>query len=314
MRLVETGHAEECLVESAQGAAVQRRHAAIGDAAVVVVAVGRGQCGVRPQRGGDGGGHADEAALVELTVVVELLVSRVEACAEVVPDRPVRIDGDGKRTVLVHLTLHRGEGVQRIGGLADPVDHATATAAPENQRIGAFQHFDAVDIVQGAVILRIVAQAVEIEVGSAFLTPDEDFVAMAFAAFQAHAGHIAQGLAQLGDGLVVDLVAGDDGDGLRHVDERGGGLGGAAAVVGAVAILRAGDDDVCRQIIAFGVERGGGICEGGSRHHHQGESQCRGGEVAGHGDFLRMILKLCEPAIARYSQLQPLLWFWPKLP
>jgi len=53
----------------------------------------------------------------------------------------------------------------------------------------------------------------------------------------ADAGHVAGHVADAAHRLIVDQLAGDDGDGLRDVNEGGVGLGGRDAALDGVAVL-----------------------------------------------------------------------------
>ena len=122
-----------------------------------------------------------EAALVEVPVVVELLVSRVQPQRGAFAHRTVHIRQQGEGREGVDRPFDGGEGAARVGRLADAVDDAAAAAPAEDQRVGALQHLDPLDVVEGAVILRVVAQAVEVEVGGGLLAADEDLVPVALA-------------------------------------------------------------------------------------------------------------------------------------
>ena len=171
--------------------------------------------------------------------------------------------------------------------LAHAIDRTAAGATPEDERVSALEHFHPVEVVERAVVFRIVAQSVEIEIGSGLLTAEEDRVALAFAALHRHAGDIAQRFAELADVLVLQLVAGDGSHGLRDIDDRRGRLGGARAIVVGVAIRTlAAHDDVAGKIIAVGIagigcggiDRSGCTC---SEHDRAIGCECGGSEGDG---------------------------------
>ena len=112
-----------------------------------------------------------------------------------------------------------------VGLLGDAIDDPAAAAAPEDQRIGALQHFDALEIVQPAIILDVVAQPVDEEIGGAVLAAQDDRVAMPFARGDARPRYRAHDIGDRAHALVVDALLGDDADRLRDVLERAVGLG-----------------------------------------------------------------------------------------
>ena len=105
--------------------------------------------------------------------------------------------------------------------------------------------------------MRIVAQAVDVEIGGRFLAADEHLVAVAFAAFHADAGDVAQRIVELADRLVLQLVLGNEADALGHVDQRGRGLGSGRSVLIAVAVAFAAHDDLRGEIAALRLGFGG---------------------------------------------------------
>ena len=111
-----------------------------------------------------------------------------------------------------------------VGGLGDAVDHTAAAAAPEQQGIGAFEHFDPFDVIERAIVLRIVADAVEVEIGSRRLTADRDLIAVALALIENDTRDIAQRIIELFEPLIVEPLAPQRRDTLRRIEQRGAGL------------------------------------------------------------------------------------------
>ena len=143
------------------------------------------------------------------------------------------------------------------------VHDAARPAAAEDHRVRALQDLDAVEVVQVAVILDVVAHAVEEEVAGRAVAAQDDRVAVALALRHARARHVARDVREALHRLVLDQVARDHGDRLRNVDERRVRLGGGAAALGEVALgfvladyghFRQG----CRRV-GGGVIRGGGV-------------------------------------------------------
>jgi len=81
-----------------------------------------------------------------------------------VAERLIEIGGEA--LVAVRSALQR-ELVDRLeaGFLGDAIDHAASAATAEHHRVRPFQRFDAIDVVQVTVILHVVADAIDEEVG-----------------------------------------------------------------------------------------------------------------------------------------------------
>ena len=151
------------------------------------------------------------------------------------------------------------------------VHDAARPAAAEDHRIRALQDLDAIEVVQVAVVLDVVAHAVEEEVAGRAVAAQDDRVAVALALRHARARDVARDVHEALHGLVLDQVAGDHGDRLRHVDERRVRLGGGPAALGEVALgfvladdrhLRQGCRRRLRGVIG-GCGMHGGHCEYG---------------------------------------------------
>ena len=100
------------------------------------------------------------------------------------------------------------------------VDNAATAAATEDQGIRPFQYFDPFDVIKPAIILDIIAHAIQKEVSGGVLPAQGNLVAVAFALAHSRAGHIAQYVRQRMMRLIVQLLAGHDVDGLRNIDQR----------------------------------------------------------------------------------------------
>ena len=108
---------------------------------------------------------------------------------------------------------------------------------------------------------------------------------MALAGFHADTRDIAQRFVELADRLVFELVFGDVAHALRHVDQRGRGLGRARSVLRVViGCAFARDDNVGRQIATVGLRFLTGLCGSGNE---EGSARKQGGAVVktGHGDL-----------------------------
>ena len=128
--------------------------------------------------------------------------------------------------------------------LEHAVDDPAAAAAAEDHCVRPLQHLDAVDVVEVAEILDVVAHPVDEEVRGAGIAAQYDRVAIAFARIIGSAGDEQQEVADRAHLLVRDLRAGDDAQRLGDVLDVGVGLGGAAGAFHAIFHAIADDDDL----------------------------------------------------------------------
>ena len=235
--------AEEGGVIAGQRLARARGDAAVGQAVILGIFIGHGQRGGFTQLCADRGRHADEVATIVLPVVVEFLIGGVDAGADGVGQRRAEVRRQRPATERVNAGIGAHAGAVIFGGLGYAVDHPAAAAPAKDQRVGALQHFDTLGVVERAVVLRIVTQAIDEEIGGGALPAQGDLVAVAFALAQHDARDEAQRLGQRIDALIVQLFAADHVHRLRHIDQRGAGLGCGRGLFGIVAVGTAIDDD-----------------------------------------------------------------------
>ena len=90
-----------------------------------------------------------------------------------------------------------------------PVNEATRSAATKNHGVGAFEYFDALDVVQVTVILNIITNAVDEKIpGTADATQDRRFT-VSFALGEAHTRNVPRCFLNALRGLVLNLFLGD---------------------------------------------------------------------------------------------------------
>ena len=109
--------------------------------------------------------------------------------------RQALADINGAAKIVEHAALQREfPHGGAIGLLEHAVDDAAGTAAPEDHRIRALERLDALDVVEVAKILHVVADAVDIKIGARALAADDHLVAIEFALMGNDAGGVAQHL------------------------------------------------------------------------------------------------------------------------
>ena len=76
---------------------------------------------------------------------------------------------------------HRFTGALKAGVLGDAVDDAATAPATEHHSVWPLQRLDPLDVVQVAVVLHIVAYAVDVEIGRRTVPPNDDLIAIVLA-------------------------------------------------------------------------------------------------------------------------------------
>src|SRR3954466_11111206 len=158
---------------------------------------------------------------------VAVLEHAVQANADAIAQRLVEIGGDAPVAEAV-----AGGGELAIGVEARPLEHAVensaASAAPEDHRIPTLEDLAAVDVVEVAEILDVVAHAIDEEVRRAAVTAQDNRVAIAFAGAVGGARHEIEQVGDRPQLLVLDLPFGDHAQRLGNVLDVGVGLGRGA--------------------------------------------------------------------------------------
>ena len=172
----------------------------------------------------------------EIAVALGVLVHCIE------PERPVLIHGlaDICRDASARIgiaTHHYLANCDAVGFLEHAIDDATTAAATEDHRVRPLENLQALQIIEIAKVLNVVADAIGVEVRVAPLTSYNEIIAVGFTLMIDHARNVASGLSNRRKGLVLDELLGQDRDGLRHIEKRRVGFGRTGHAVGDVAHL-----------------------------------------------------------------------------
>ena len=165
-----------------------------------------------------------------------LFVDGVEAPREALPHRPAEIAREARLAEPIARDVERTDATA-VGGLHHAIDRAPPGAAPEGEGRGALDDIDALHVVEVAKVLEIVAEAVDEEVGRGDVAAEDGGVSVPFPLRHRDARDVADELAESGDGLIVDDVAGQEDDRLRGLHQGGRGAAERPGGSGAVAVL-----------------------------------------------------------------------------
>ena len=192
--------------------------------------------------------HCPAFECIDVAVVGAVFINRIEPGAAPVGDNRIEIGAQPPRAETVDSGVGTGKAVC-LGCLGDAVDDAAAAAAPEDHGVGALHDLEPFDIVEVAIILNIVAQAIDEEIGGGVVAAQCRLVAMALALAGGGAGDITQRIGDRQNRLVVEPVARQDVYSLRHIEQwRVGARRPRCARRQIAGIARCRDDDHCAGI------------------------------------------------------------------
>ena len=213
----------------------RRRDATVGDAVVAEVLVAERD--LRPVAGAKRERRVDTVALQleAVAIVFGIFVQRSHAKRRAFIERLADVDRATAAVVVANLHRHLVVVIP-VGDLGDAVDHAAGTAAAKDHGVRAFQRLDALDVVEVADVLHVVAHAVDEQVRGRAVAAQDGCVAIALALRNADAGDIADRRRSGCSALVADLLLRHHGDRLRDVAQQRVGLGRGGAALGGVTI------------------------------------------------------------------------------
>jgi hypothetical protein len=160
-----------------------------------------------------------------VAVALGVLDQRIEPHRHGLAERLVEVDG--RAAIAVRAQRQRAPVQRRpLRLLRGTVDQPAGRATAEDHRVGSLEHLDAVDVVKVAVVLDVIAHAVDVEVARGADAAEDGRLPVALALGEAHARHVSRRLGQALRRLVAHLLLRDDGDGSRRVAQRRVGLGG----------------------------------------------------------------------------------------
>ncbi|MCY1418065.1 hypothetical protein D9M71_336120 [compost metagenome] len=204
-------------------AAIDAGDTAIRGAVVTAVFVLHQPVQLRGQLPAHGRREQLAAAIDAVAEAVVVLVAHVQAQADVFRRIGTEV---GVQAAQVFAAALRFDARAPAGfrHLAHAVDDAALAAASVKHRSRALEHFDALDVMQVAHVLAIVADTVQIEVVAGIEAADTHAVEAGVGTV-ADVGDAAQCLAQIAGAIVQDVAGFHRVDGLGHVAGRGGGAG-----------------------------------------------------------------------------------------
>ena len=222
-RAVDGGIGEEGVPGAAHRAAIEGRHAPIHNSVIVKPLVGRIQ-----ERAvlGEPAHHGIQSKALPVLVVPMVfhipIGQGVEAEGAPRAQRLVEIDGNPFGTEAVEVRRKGGEGLRSGRNFGHPIDDAATATPPKEQRIGAPEHFHALEVVQGPEILHVVPKPIEKEIGGGVLTPDGELVPVVFPLPDAHPRGVLHDVRHAHVGLLPKLLRIHNGNRLRHIQKERG--------------------------------------------------------------------------------------------
>ena len=202
----------------------------------------------------------------------------------------VGIEGDTEQTEAATFQA-RFKAIAEVGLARHAVDQTAGGAATEDHRVGAFQHFHALDVVNLTEILDVISHAVEEEVAGGSDAAEHGGVAVAFTLRELNAGDIAHGVLHARHGAVRHFLLGHNADGLGNVDERGIGLGRGGRALRDIGVDRRGGDAHRCQLNRLGEGGGGAECNHRYRQHEVVTKIQRTHEYGFPAEIMRSILR-----------------------
>ena len=191
-----------------------------------------------------------------------------------------KLTGQGRAEVTHHAPVLEVPALQAeadmaaaIGHPGDTIDHATPAAPAKDHGVGAQQHLDALCIVEVAVVLDVIADAIDEEVRRGGVAPQAWGVAVPLALADGGTRNVAQDVRHGLHGLVPDQLGRDHPDGLRDVPEVRGDAQGSIEPAGQIVLLGGGGDDQGRDLRS--------LILGPRRTHAEGEGYKDEGEAPG---------------------------------
>ena len=124
------------------------------------------------RRDGQGGVEPVALQLDRVAEAVGVLVHAVQAEGDLVVQRLVEVAREALVAVGAALQGDLAQGLE-AGLLGHPVHDPAAASAPEHHGVRALQGFDAIEVVEVAVVLHVVAHAVQEEVGGGAVAADD---------------------------------------------------------------------------------------------------------------------------------------------
>src|SRR5215831_16309950 len=107
------------------------------------------------------------------------------------------------------------------GLLRDPVDDSAPSSTAEHQRVRALQHLDSLQVIEIAVVLDVIANAIDEKAGGGVVTPNHNFIAIVLSLMGGDAGDVPDDVTNTEHRLILNLLVCDDRQCLRNITQEG---------------------------------------------------------------------------------------------
>ena len=201
------------------GTPVERRDAAVCDPFIVEVLVAGAERRVWSNPECDGGIEAVALDADAMAVGVGVLVQRGGAKGNRFVESAANVCGES--LVVPRSELQRGfTRLSPVGLPRHAVDHAADAAAAEDHRVRPLECFHAIDVVDIAEVLHVIANAIDEEIRRRAVASQDRRVPIAFTLGEANARHVPGHVRHAGHALIGDQGTRDDADGLGNISQR----------------------------------------------------------------------------------------------
>ena len=266
------GIAEIGVDGNGEGPALEGGCPAVRGAVIDEALEGQGRCAPLIPPIGRRGVHPPAFDIDEVAITAGPLVQQVDPTG--------KLTGQGGAEVTHHPSVLEVPALEAepdvaaaIGHPGDTIDHTAAAAPAKDHGVGTQQHLDALGIVEVAVVLDVIADAIDEEVRRGGVAPQARGVAVPLALADGGTRNVAQDVRHGLHGLVPDQLGRDHPDGLRDVPEFRRDAQGSVEPAGQIALLGGRGDDQGRDLR--------GLILGLRRTHAEGEGCKDEGEVPG---------------------------------
>ena len=230
-----------------EGPALEGGRPAVHCAVIDEMLEGQGCCEPPVPLVGRRGVHPPAFNIDEVAIAAGALVQQVDPAGKFISQGGTEVT---HHPPVLEVTALEAEAdmAAAISHPGDTIDHPAPAAPAKDHGVGTQQHLDALGIVEVAVVLDVIADAIDEEVRRGGIAPQAWGIAVPLALADGGTRNVAQDIGHGLHGLVPDQLGRDHPDGLRNIPEIRGDAKGRVEPVGQIALLGGGGDDQGRDL------------------------------------------------------------------